>query len=213
MSRFSTLVGAPKAGWINKGLSPLKLKTVRAGLGEARKSYSDKCQPATGELLLKHLVTDAPGFKPRLLTKAEREKRKREDVIPNGPEETWKTEVLVTGVKPAVESLARILAKVEENHPELWQVLGHAGMTCCRKIRGGSDPSRHSWGLAIELTIDGKVDPLGDDLVQQGLLTLYRYFHEEGWYWGAGFDREDAMHFEVSDQLLKSWMAKGLISR
>jgi hypothetical protein len=49
---------------------------------------------------------------------------------------------------------------------------------------------------------------VGDGLTEQGLLALYPYFHVRGWYWGAGFGspdpkREDAMHFEASDQLIR----------
>src|SRR5262249_15533035 len=30
-----------------------------------------------------------------------------------------------------------------------------------------------------------------------------------GWFWGAGFSTEDAMHFEASDGLIRKWLADG----
>lgn len=73
-------------------------------------------------------------------------------------------------------------------------------MLCCRLVRGSRQTaSNHSWGVAIDLKIDGELDRPGDGFVQSGLLRAYRFFHEEGWYWGAGFRREDAMHFELAE--------------
>jgi hypothetical protein len=31
-------------------------------------------------------------------------------------------------------------------------------------------------------------------------LLVYPYFHAEGWFWGAEFPTEDAMHFELADE-------------
>jgi hypothetical protein len=37
--------------------------------------------------------------------------------------------------------------------------------------------------------------------------------HKEGFSWGAGFsgDREDAMHFKASDELVRRWDRDGLL--
>ena len=35
------------------------------------------------------------------------------------------------------------------------------------------------------------------------------FFNEAGWYWGAGYGREDSMHFEVGEALLRQWVADG----
>jgi len=73
-------------------------------------------------------------------------------------------------------------------------------MLCCRYVRGSKKViSNHSWGTAIDLTIAGRLDPPGDGFTQVGLLKLYRFFREAGWYWGAGFRREDSMHFELAE--------------
>ncbi|KAK1868435.1 hypothetical protein I4F81_010922 [Pyropia yezoensis] len=71
--------------------------------------------------------------------------------------------------------------------------------------------SNHSWGTAIDIQVAGRTDAMGDDAVYAGLAALYPHFEAEGWYWGAGFRREDAMHFEVSDERVREWAAAGLL--
>lgn len=118
----------------------------------------------------------------------------------------------VTGLKPAVASLQRIFAKVQQNDKTLYREIKTAGMLCCRLIRGSkSSYSIHSWGGAIDLYCGAGVVPLGRPVTHLGVLRVYPYFHAEGWYWGAEFSRADAMHFEVSRQLTQEWIAKKLI--
>lgn len=101
----------------------------------------------------------------------------------------------------AVDSLARIFAKVKVDHPDLYAMIGTAGMLCCRLVRGSETAwSNHSWGFAIDLTIAGVLVQRGDARPVHGLEVLYGYFHDEGWYWGLGFPTPDPMHFEVSDE-------------
>jgi hypothetical protein len=82
-------------------------------------------------------------------------------------------------------------------------------MVCCRAVRGStSNFSNHSWGSAVDIRFGGSSDVVGDGWTEQGLLALYPYFYVRSWYWGAGFGspdpkREDAMHFEASDQLIR----------
>ena len=54
-------------------------------------------------------------------------------------------------------------------------------------------------------------DTLGDDRTQLGLILLSEFFQREGWYWGAGFGREDSMHFEVSREKVEQWRRLGLL--
>lgn len=123
----------------------------------------------------------------------------------------------VTGIKPAVDALIRIFAKVKQEEPELFKQVGTAGMLCCRRIRRppGRPPStqfsNHSWGSAIDIKIKGTLDPRGDGKTQLGLLMLHPFFNEEEFFWGAGFGgaTEDSMHFEASDELVKKWKATG----
>ena len=73
-------------------------------------------------------------------------------------------------------------------------------------------PSNHAFGNAIDLRTDEGngwvMDERGDDCVQPTLLRLYPYFHRRGFFWAAGYEssREDAMHFEVSQQQAQRWI-------
>lgn len=119
-----------------------------------------------------------------------------------------------TGIKPAVETLDRIFLRVLQEKPEVFREVKSLGMLCCRKVRGKEIYSNHSWGVAIDLMFGNEPDTVGDGMTQQGLLELVDYFNAEGFYWGGGFegDREDSMHFEASDELLKRWKELNLLS-
>ena len=69
--------------------------------------------------------------------------------------------------------------------------------------------STHAFGLSLDLNIDGHLDTLGDGKTQLGLTILADFFQNEGWYWGAGFGREDSMHFEASRDQVEKWIAEG----
>ena len=69
--------------------------------------------------------------------------------------------------------------------------------------------SSHAWGMAIDLTLTGKLDQMGDAATQFGLVVLAEYFNDAGWFWGAGYGREDSMHFEPGEALLRQWAAEG----
>ena len=118
----------------------------------------------------------------------------------------------VRGLRPAVESLAKVLADIHDEEPDVYGVLGHQGMLCARLVRGSATAiSNHSWGTAIDLTLDGVLDRRGDGLVQEGLTRIAPIFNRHGWFWGAGFRTEDAMHFECSDGLIRQWAEDGLL--
>lgn len=120
----------------------------------------------------------------------------------------------VTGLKPAVSAIRRVFQKVKIADRELYNQLGSAGMLCVRKVRGGSSFSNHSWGSAIDLTVNRKLDVRGDNKTQLGLKKLYPYFYAEKFYWGAGYSTtEDSMHFEVSQELITQWKKSGEIPR
>jgi hypothetical protein len=55
----------------------------------------------------------------------------------------------------------------------------------------------------------GQLDAMGDAATQFGLVVLAEFFNDAGWYWGAGYGREDSMHFEVGEALLRQWVADG----
>ncbi len=125
-----------------------------------------------------------------------------------------------TGIKPALDSLKEVFARVKSEVPELHEILGTAGMHCARftkikrpdgTIRIGPGISNHTFGTAIDVKLDGNLDPQGNNTTQRGLLVLSTYFNSAGWYWGAAFPVEDAMHFEASRSLLAKWRRDGLI--
>lgn len=116
----------------------------------------------------------------------------------------------VTGLKPAVETLEAIFSDVKRNERSVYDALGHVGMLCCRYVRGSTTAiSNHSWGTAVDLTIEGVLDRRGDGKTQIGLLKIYEYFNKHGFFWGAAFGTEDCMHFEASDQLIRQWHSDG----
>ncbi len=114
----------------------------------------------------------------------------------------------VTGLLPAVLSLKAIMSEIAAVHPNVYSALGTAGMLCCRLQRGsGSAISNHSFGTAIDLTLNGVLDAYGDGKVQYGLTLIAPTFNKHGWYWGAAFGKEDGMHFEGSKGLIQQWSA------
>ena len=113
-------------------------------------------------------------------------------------------------MQPAIDSITRVFEQVRKTDPDLYARIGTAGSLCVRQIRGTvGRTSTHSFGVAVDLNIDGVLDTLGDGKTQLGLTILSDFFISEGWVWGAGFTREDSMHFEVSKQMLQAWRAEG----
>lgn len=164
----------------NKGITKPKNRVMMEVLGPPRDSYSTECQPVTS---------------PRL--KALMETRQI------GP-------ITVTMLRPALDSLQRIMDRLRETDPDIHAKIGTAGAICARFIRGSNTAvSNHSWGTAIDLTLEGQLDPFADGGTQFGLLILAEYFNDEGWFWGATYGREDSMHFEVGEETLRAWAAAG----
>lgn len=164
----------------NKGVTQPRNKVMMELLGPPRDSYSTDCQPIT-----------SPRLKALVETRAV------------GP-------IKVTMLRPALESLERVMNRLKETDPDVYEKVGTAGAVCARFIRGSMTAvSNHSWGTAIDLTLQGELDPFADGGTQFGLLLLAEYFNDEGWYWGAGYNREDSMHFEVGEETLRAWAAEG----
>jgi hypothetical protein len=166
---------------INPGLNAARQVTMLSLLGNPRGSYTRDCQPVTHPRL-RDLVRTANV----------------------GP-------FRVTGLGPAVESLTEVLADIQREQQEVFAALGTAGMLCARLVRGSaSSISNHSFGTAIDLTLNGMLDAPGNGRTQSGLAAIAPIFNRHGWYWGAGFPREDAMHFELSDQKIRQLHAAGV---
>jgi hypothetical protein len=151
-------------------------------LGRPREVLSDDCEPMTNERLRAMLVVENVG------------------------------PIRVQMLQPAIDSLRRVFEKVKATDIDLYERIDTAGSLCVRRIRGTQDRlSSHAFGLAVDLNIDGHLDTLGDGYTQLGLTILADFFEAEGWIWGAGFTREDSMHFEVSRELLEQWRSEGMI--
>jgi len=170
----------PVPDGINRDLDNAGNKLMLTLLGNPRSSYSTDCQPITN-----------PKLGPRIET------------LDVGP-------FKVTGLDVAVTSLTKVLAEIKAEQKDVYDVLRTAGMLCCRFVRGSnSSISNHSWGTAIDLTIDGVLDQRGDNKVEHGLTLIAPIFNRHQWFWGAGFPTEDGMHFEASKQLVTSWFGSG----
>ena len=145
-------------------------------LGRPRESFTSDCQSITNASLRRSITTESVG--------------------PSN----------VTGLRPAVVSLRTAMVQVAREQPAVYAGLGTAGMLCCRLVRGSATAiSNHSWGTAIDLKLNGMLDRRGDDRVQMGLTLIAPILNAHGWYWGAAFRTEDAMHFEASRRLITQW--------
>jgi len=167
---------------VNRGLVVSSPSYMEQKLGRPREVLSDTCQAMTNRALAEKLVTA--------------------DVGP----------VRVRMLAPAVESLRRVFDTVKRADPDLYARINTSGSLCVRRIRGSTNSmSTHSYGLAVDLNIDGVLDNFTDGKTQLGLTILADFFNEEGWVWGAGFSREDSMHFEISRKQLDQWLAEGVL--
>lgn len=167
---------------VNKGLSVASPSFLEAALGRPRNVLSDRCETMANEKLASLLVSEKVG------------------------------PIRVHMLQPAVDSLKRVFENVRNTDPDLYARINTAGSLCVRQIRGSTGrTSTHSFGLSVDLNIDGHLDTLGDGRTQLGLTILADFFITEGWFWGAGFTREDSMHFEVSREKFEEWRTHGII--
>ena len=180
--QYAKVVSVGDRRGLNQGLKVATPNFLESLLGRPRDVLSDDCEPMTNQKLKNALIL--------------------EDVGP----------IRVRMLRPAAESLARIFEKVREIDPDLYAGIQSSGSLCVRRIRGTVDRlSTHSFGLSLDMNIDGFLDTLGDGQTQVGLTILSDFFREEGWIWGAAFGREDSMHFEVSREKIEEWRAAGRI--
>lgn len=173
---WTELLPRPAKGTFNSGLTAVSNRYMTEVFGAPRSEYSSECQALTNTRLSRAIVIESVGpFR-------------------------------VQGLRPAVASLRTVMGEIETTYPDLFSLIGTAGMLCARYVRGSTTSiSNHSWGTAIDLTIAGRLDPRGDNRVQRGLQTIAPIFNRHGWYWGAMFPTEDAMHFEAGRDLVETW--------
>jgi hypothetical protein len=166
----------------NQGVTQPRNKTMLALLGRPREDLGTDCRSITNPRL-KDLV----------------------ETRQIGPIKT-------TMLKPALDSLERIVAQLKAEEPDIYAKLGTAGSLCVRLIRGSnSSVSNHSFGTAVDITLQGELDPFADGTMQIGLVIVAEHFNNEGWFWGGGYNREDGMHFEVGEETLQKWVDEGLL--
>lgn len=167
---------------VNRGLTNASPGFLKELLGLPSETLTQECGEMTNPALKEMLVED--------------------DVGP----------IRVKMLRPAILSLRQVFNNIELTAPELYKRIKSSGSLCVRNIRGVDDAaSSHAYGLSVDINIDGELDTLGDGRSQLGLIFLADFFQAEGWYWGAGFGREDSMHFEVSKEKLEQWRRLGQI--
>lgn len=165
---------------INIGVKAARQQTMLSLIGNPRAAYTSDCQNPTNERIASLIVVETVG------------------------------RLKVKGLRPAVASLRAVIEDINTVAPDVYAALGHMGMLCARLVRGSTTAiSNHSWGTAIDLTLNGSLDTRGDGLVQEGLTRIAPIFNKHQWFWGAGFGTEDAMHFECSDDLIRKWASEG----
>jgi hypothetical protein len=168
------------AGRFNHGIQRPTPSLMRELLGEPRQAYTQDCLPVTNPRLIEALDTRQVGA------------------------------FRVTMLRPALDSFEQVMDRLRREEPAIYDALGTAGALCARYVRGSSrSVSSHAWGAAVDLTLTGDLDRMGDDATQFGLVVLAEFFNAAGWYWGAGYGREDSMHFEPGEALLRQWIAEG----
>jgi peptidoglycan hydrolase-like protein with peptidoglycan-binding domain len=176
--RYTDHLPLPARGTVNRGLRAASNRVMTDRLGLPRDAFTQDCLPPTNQAFKRMIVTADAG------------------------------PFRVTGLRPAVASLATIFAEVRREHPDLHRRLGTAGMMCCRHQRGSSRAiSNHAWGTAIDMTVGGVLVPRKAQYVILGLQLLAPIFNRHGWYWGAAFGTPDPHHFECGAALLETFDA------
>ena len=93
-------------------------------------------------------------------------------------------------VKPLTSALTLIVNRGLADKIKTWD-----GCFNVRAKRGGTSPSLHSWGLAID--INASWNRMGQPSTQDPRLVAC--FKEAGFDWGGDWKRPDAMHFQLAE--------------
>ena len=103
--------------------------------------------------------------------------------------------------KKVKDSLIRILIDIEERHGNDSNILlaaqTYGGIYNFRQMRGGSRPSKHSWGCAIDLDPDDNGNKTSWPQNATMPFEIIEAFAREGWTSAGAFWGRDAMHFEA----------------
>ncbi len=189
MSNLSDPVPISSIPSLNAGLTSATVQTMTAALGTPREPLTTSCQNDKGSAAVARLL-EIRRMTPRFR---------------------------LNGIKPALDAVERIMAKLKTANPELFDKLDTEGMLCVRhkKPTDGSvshEPSNHSWGTAVDFKLAGGQAPgnTGPN-VPRWIAILVPLFNAEGWFSGVGFHARDAMHFEVATETIHTWKQQGLL--
>ncbi len=94
------------------------------------------------------------------------------------------------------DSLLRVLQSLSETHPEI--LAEYAGVYNNRPMRGGSTPSLHARGAAIDLDPDSNGNSTHWPTKATMPIEVMEAFAREGWLSAGAFWSRDAMHFECT---------------
>lgn len=78
------------------------------------------------------------------------------------------------------------------------QLHTYDGCWCVRYMRGGSNLSIHSWGLAVDFNADA--NPMGSEGCPMMTVEYDQFvdcFEREGFTWGGRWGNPDSMHFQL----------------
>jgi hypothetical protein len=179
-----TLRSAAAPVTTNEGLTPFDLNNVMSAIGAPlldMKLLGPACQPIDNPVLRDQVKSEA---------------------LPIGN---------VTLLEPALASLKEILTAISKRDSAVGASIKSQGGLCVRTVRGSARlPSRHSFGLAIDLTVNGQRELNAE--AKDGFLIVADEFHKAGWIWGGAWQlARDVPHFEVSRELLEQWTGSGKI--
>ncbi|MBW3602069.1 MAG: M15 family metallopeptidase [Actinobacteria bacterium] len=95
-----------------------------------------------------------------------------------------------------IPALAAALGELERaNLAHLVDPADFAGCYSPRRIAAGAPPSRHAWGIAVDLNVDG--NPRGSFSTQDPRLVAV--MRDAGFGWGGSWLVPDPAHYEVTD--------------
>jgi hypothetical protein len=94
------------------------------------------------------------------------------------------------------DSLKRILTELAKTHPGI--LVQYAGVFNNRPMRGGSLPSLHARGAALDLAPDANANKTPWPVVADMPLEVMEAFAREGWTPAGAFWGRDAMHFQAT---------------
>jgi hypothetical protein len=95
------------------------------------------------------------------------------------------------------ESLSRVLRAIAET-PHAWVLAEYAGIYQDRPMRGGSLPSLHARGAAIDLAPNSNCNHKHWPSNATMPLEVMELFAKEGWLAAGAFWSRDAMHFQAT---------------